>query len=62
MNPNTQRLIEREISRSIRETLERMGRRKLPLFPSHATVYMMAKAAGAVYEAAVKAAEREQTE
>jgi hypothetical protein len=40
------------------DVIRRLGRKKLPLLPSHGTMEMMAKAAVAAYEAAVEEHER----
>ncbi len=42
--------------------ISRLGRKRLPLIPSHRTMEMMAKAATAVYEAAVEVRERKPSE
>lgn len=46
--------LEREVEAAVAEVLDRLGRRNLPLYPSQQTVHLMAKAAVAVYEAAVE--------
>jgi hypothetical protein len=45
--------LEREIEQAIAGVVTRLGLKSLPLLPSHQTMRMMAKAAVAVYEAAV---------
>jgi hypothetical protein len=45
--------LEREIEQAIAGVVARLGLKKLPLLPSQKTMRMMAKAAVAVYEAAV---------
>jgi hypothetical protein len=57
MEPKTVRRLEEELERPIADVIRRLGIKKLPLLPSHRTVQMMAKAAVAVYEAAVEEAE-----
>ena len=55
MDPKTVRKLEREIEKSISDVIVgRLGLKKLPLLPSQHTMHMMAKAAVAVYEAAVE--------
>jgi hypothetical protein len=55
------RKLEKALEKPIADLIRRLGR-KLPLKPSHHTVEMMAKAAVAVYEAAVEEHERRKGE
>jgi len=54
MDPRTVSKLEQKILEAIFEIVIKMGLKKLPLLPSHQTVHLMAKAAVAVYEAAVE--------
>jgi MinD-like ATPase involved in chromosome partitioning or flagellar assembly len=54
MDPKTVDKLERKIEDSIADIIMKMGIRKLPLLPSRHTMHLMAKAAVAVYEAAVE--------
>ncbi|MEK0423932.1 MAG: hypothetical protein ACK5EO_17835 [Planctomycetota bacterium] len=54
MDPRTVSKLEQKILEAIFEIVIKMGLKKLPLLPSHHTVHLMAKAAVAVYEAAVE--------
>lgn len=54
MDPRTVEKLEDRIEEAIAEVVVTMGLRKLPLLPSRHTFQMMAKAAVAVYEAAVE--------
>ena len=54
MDQKTVRNLEKEIEKAVAEVILRLGLGKLPLMPSQATMHMMAKAAVAVYEAAVE--------
>ncbi len=54
MDRRTVSKLEQEILEAIFEIVIKMGLKKLPLLPSHQTVHLMAKAAVAVYEAAVE--------
>lgn len=54
MEPKTVEKLEEKLADAIAEAVVKMGLKKLPLLPSHRTVQMMAKAAVAVYEAAVE--------
>jgi hypothetical protein len=54
MDPKTVDKLERKIEDAIAEIIVKMGVRKLPLLPSQQTMHLMAKAAVAVYEAAVE--------
>jgi hypothetical protein len=53
MDQKTVARLEREIEQAIAGVVTRLGLKKLPLLPSQQTMRMMAKAAVAVYEAAV---------
>jgi hypothetical protein len=53
MDQRTADRLEREIEQAIAGVVSRLGLKKLPLLPSQQTMRMMAKAAVAVYEAAV---------
>lgn len=46
--------LEREIKKAIMDVVAHLGLRKLPLLPSDRTMQLMAKAAVAVYMAAVE--------
>jgi len=54
MDPKTVSMLEEELEEVIAEAIHRLGLKKLPLLPSRHTLEMMAKAATAVYEAAVE--------
>jgi len=54
MDPKIVEKLEGRIEEAISEILVRMGVKKLPLLPSRHTMHLMAKAAVAVYEAAVE--------
>ncbi len=54
MDAKTTRKLERELEQAIAGIVARLGFRKLPLLPSQHTMHLMAKAAVAVYEAAVE--------
>jgi hypothetical protein len=54
MDPKTIEKLEAKIEEAIAEIIVQMGVRKLPILPSHHTMHLMAKAAVAVYEAAVE--------
>jgi MinD-like ATPase involved in chromosome partitioning or flagellar assembly len=54
MDPKTVRKLEAKIEEAIADVVVRMGLKRLPLLPSGHTFQMMAKAAVAVYEAAVE--------
>lgn len=54
MDPQTVENLEGKLEEVITEVILKMGLKKLPLLPSHYTFQMMAKAATAVYEAAVE--------
>ncbi len=46
--------LERELEEAMAKVMVGMGLKKLPLLPSQQTIHLMAKAAVAVYEAAVE--------
>ncbi|MGO9471677.1 MAG: hypothetical protein ACLQVF_46950 [Isosphaeraceae bacterium] len=54
MDEKTVRKLEKRIEKAAIDVIVQMGLRSLPLLPSHQTVHLMAKAAVAVYEAAVE--------
>jgi hypothetical protein len=54
MDQQIVRKLEDELEDAIAEVLLRMGRKKLPLMPTHSTLHLMAKAAVAVYESGVE--------
>ena len=54
MDPKTVEKLEDKIEEAIADVVVKMGRKRLPLLPSGHTFQMMAKAAVAVYEAAVE--------
>ena len=54
MDPKTVEKLEGKIEEAIAEIIVKMGLKKLPLLPSRNTMHLMAKAAVAVYEAAVE--------
>jgi hypothetical protein len=54
MDGKTARKLEREVEQAIVGIVARLGYRKLPMLPSQHTMHLMAKAAVAVYEAAVE--------
>jgi hypothetical protein len=58
MDPKIVRKLEKALEKPIADVIRLLGRKKLPLKPSHGTVQMMAKAAVAVYEAAVEEHQR----
>jgi MinD-like ATPase involved in chromosome partitioning or flagellar assembly len=53
VEPKTVRKLEKALEKPILDVICHMGLKRLPLLPSHGTIQMMAKAAVAVYEAAV---------
>ncbi len=53
MDQKTVEKLELKIEEAVIEIIVKMGLKKLPLLPSHQTLHLMAKAAVAVYEAAV---------
>ncbi len=61
MDQRTADRLEREIEQAIAGVVARLGLKKLPLLPSQQTMRMMAKAAVAVYEAAVDGTEGKET-
>lgn len=54
MDPEVVRALEEEIAEAVAEAVTQLGRKRLPLVPSRETLHLMAKAAVAVYEAAVE--------
>ncbi len=54
MDPKTVEKLEGRIEEAIADVIVKMGAKKLPLLPSPHTMHLMAKAAVAVYEAAVE--------
>jgi MinD-like ATPase involved in chromosome partitioning or flagellar assembly len=60
MDPKTVEKLEEKVEEAIAEVVVHMGLKKLPLLPSRHTIQMMAKAAVAVYEAAVENQRREE--
>ena len=60
MDQKAVRKLEKEIEKAVAEVIFRPGLGKLPLMPSQVTMHMMAKAAVAVYEAAVENQDRAQ--
>jgi len=54
MDEKTVRSLEKRIETAVFEVISDMGLKRLPLLPSHQTMHLMAKAAVAVYEAAVE--------
>jgi len=54
MDPKTVAKLEGNIEEAVADVVVRMGLKRLPLLPSRHTFQMMAKAAVAVYEAAVE--------
>lgn len=54
MDPKTVEKLEAKIEQAMADVIGKMGRRRLPLLPSQHTYQMMAKAAVAVYEAAIE--------
>jgi hypothetical protein len=59
MVPNTVEKLEGKIEEAIAETIVKMGLKRFRLMPTSHTFQMMAKAAVAVYEAAVESQRRE---
>ncbi len=54
VDPKTVEKLEDKIEEAVVEVILKMGLKRLPLLPSRHTFQMMAKAAVAVYEAAVE--------
>jgi len=54
MDEKTVRSLEKQIEAAVPEAISDIGLKRLPLLPSHQTMHLMAKAAVAVYEAAVE--------
>jgi len=59
MDPKTVEKLEDNVQQALAEVIMKLGLKRLPLLPSHHTLQMMAKAAAAVYEAAVDNSSRE---
>ena len=53
LDEKTVRKLERKLEEAIAGVIVGMGLKQLPLLPAHKTIHLMAKAAAAVYEAAV---------
>ena len=62
MDPRTVHKLEEELEKPIADVIRRLGLKELPFKPSRHTIEMMAKAAVAVYEAAVEEHERRKDE
>ncbi len=60
MDQKTVEKLEEKIEEAVADVVVKMNLKKLPLLPSRHTIQMMAKAAVAVYEAAVESQGREQ--
>jgi hypothetical protein len=60
MDPKTVDKLEGKIEEASAEVIVKKGVKKLPLLPSRRTMHLMAKAAVAVYEAAVENDDRGQ--
>ena len=58
MDQKTVEKLEGKIEEAMTEVIVKMGLKKLPLLPSQRTAHLMAKAAVAVYEAAVENSRR----
>ena len=54
MDPKTVEKLEGKIEEAVAEIIVKMSLKKLPLLPSRQSMHLMAKAAVAVYEAAVE--------
>ena len=54
MEQRTVRSLERKLEDAVAEVIVGMGLKRLPLLPNRQTMHLMAKAAVAVYEAAVE--------
>jgi len=54
MDEKTVHKLEKRIEKAVLEVICDMGLKRLPLLPSQQTMHLMAKAAVAVYEAAVE--------
>lgn len=61
MDEKTVRKLEKRIETAVFEVISDMGLKRLPLLPSRHTMHLMAKAAVAVYEAAVENYDRERS-
>ena len=62
MDEKTVRKLEKRVEKAILEVISDMGLKQLPLLPSQLTMHLMAKAAVAVYDAAVGDDDRERPE
>ena len=60
MDPRTVEKLEERIEEAVAEAVVKMGLKELPLLPDRRTLHLMAKAAVAMYEAAVESRSREQ--
>jgi hypothetical protein len=60
MDQKTVEKLEENVKEAVADVVVKMGLKKLPLLPSRHTIQMMAKAAVAVYEAAVESQRREE--
>ncbi len=60
MDPKIVEKLEEKIEAAIAEVIVKMGLKKLPLLPPRRTMHLMAKAAVAVYEAAVENQQQEE--
>jgi hypothetical protein len=58
MDPKIVEKLEGRIEEAVAEIIVKMGVKRLPLLPSRHTMHLMAKAAVAVYEAAVENQDR----
>ncbi len=54
MEPKVVRRLEKEMEEAVVQVILGMGLKRLPLLPNRNTMHLMAKAAVAVYEAAVE--------
>jgi tRNA(Leu) C34 or U34 (ribose-2'-O)-methylase TrmL len=54
MDQKTVAKLEEKLEEAIAEIIVKMGLKRMPLLPSQRTMHLMAKAAVAVYEAAVE--------
>ena len=54
MDPKTVEKLEDKIDEAVADIIVKKGLKKLPLLPSRQSMHLMAKAAVAVYEAAVE--------
>ena len=60
MDEKAVRKLEKRVETAVFEVISDMGLKRLPLLPSRHTMHLMAKAAVAVYEAAVENYDRGQ--